>query len=381
MHVQHVLTAWGRVLSGRAPMLSIEITRECPLHCPGCYAYGDSHLSGSQQLKDLTDFKGDDLVRRVLALVDRHKPMHVSLVGGEPLMRRRELDRILPLLARRGVFTLVVTSGVIPLPSDWDALPRLTIAVSVDGLPEHHDVRRAPATYERILRNTAAVTHNVHLTITRPMVQDDGYLDWYMRYWSERPNVRNIWTSVYTPQRGENSPEMLTADERARLAETLPRLAARYPKMTMNPRLARAYAEPPRSPAECTFAQMSVNYTADLRTRVEPCIFGGDPDCSQCGCAVSAGFHCVAEAPLAGPLKVRQIMKSSIAVGSLLGRLRPAFHELRWHSAARPQPVASGRVADASSDQVAPDVSSGQAARSAAASLVQIDTPRSRRAS
>ena len=27
-------------------MLSIEITRECPLSCPGCYAYDDAHLGG-----------------------------------------------------------------------------------------------------------------------------------------------------------------------------------------------------------------------------------------------------------------------------------------------------------------------------------------------
>ena len=32
-------------------MLSIEITRECPLHCPGCYAYGDTHLGGSVTLR------------------------------------------------------------------------------------------------------------------------------------------------------------------------------------------------------------------------------------------------------------------------------------------------------------------------------------------
>lgn len=340
MHVQDVLAAWGRVLTGRAPMLSIEITRECPLKCPGCYAYGDSHLAGEAQLKDLSDFRGDELVRRVLALVERHKPLHVSLVGGEPMMRKRELDQILPELSRRNIFALLVSSGVIPIPGEWSTLPRSTIAISIDGLPVHHDVRRAPATYERILRNTAEITHNVHLTVTRPMVQDDAYLDEYMRFWNQRPNVRHIWTSVYTPQRGEQSAEMLTADERERLGTTLVKLAAKYPKMQMRPGVARAYVEPPANPSECTFAKMSVNYTADLKTRVEPCIFGGDPDCSQCGCAISAGLHWIANLPVQGPVSVQHLIRSSVAIGSVVGRFRPGFRELRWREQ-RIQPIRS----------------------------------------
>jgi MoaA/NifB/PqqE/SkfB family radical SAM enzyme len=355
MQVQDVVVAWGRILTGRAPLLSIEITRECPLHCPGCYAYGESHLAGEAQLKDLTDFKGDELVRRVLALVDRHKPLHVSLVGGEPLMRKRELDQILPALSRRRIFTMLVTSGVIPLPAEWSDLPRVTIAVSIDGLPEHHNVRRAPATYERILRNAGEIRHNVHLTITRPMVQDDAYLDGYMNFWSGRANVRNIWTSVYTPQRGEQSPEMLTPAERERLGETLVLLAAKYPKMLMRPGVARAYVEPPENPRECTFAKMSVNYTADLKTRVEPCIFGGDPDCSQCGCAVSAGFHWMGNLPVKGPLNMRHIVNSSVAIGSVLGRFRPGFRELRWNDKKPVQSITDSPLVQIAKAATAPD--------------------------
>ena len=42
-----ILSAWGKVLGGKTPLLSIEITRDCPLHCPGCYAYGDEHLAAA----------------------------------------------------------------------------------------------------------------------------------------------------------------------------------------------------------------------------------------------------------------------------------------------------------------------------------------------
>src|ERR1700730_3422214 len=128
MTVGELFTAWGSILSGRAPMLSIEITRECPLSCPGCYAYGDAHLGGEKVLRELSDFSGDALVDGVLNLVRAHQPMHVSLVGGEPLVRHRELSAILPALSAMNIFTLVVTSAVIPIPLEWMDLPRLRVA-------------------------------------------------------------------------------------------------------------------------------------------------------------------------------------------------------------------------------------------------------------
>ena len=98
------MAAWGRILTGSVPMLSIEITRECPLSCPGCYAYGDTHLSGGVKLSELSDSRGDALVEGVIDLVRKHKPLHVSLVGGEPMIRHRELSQILPRLSEMGVF-------------------------------------------------------------------------------------------------------------------------------------------------------------------------------------------------------------------------------------------------------------------------------------
>src|SRR5208282_6623994 len=108
---REILSAWGRILTGRVPLLSIEITRECPLSCPGCYAYGDTHLGNEVTLSQLSDLRGDALVEGVLGLVRKHKPIHVSLVGGEPMIRHKELDRILPALSEMGVFALVVTSA------------------------------------------------------------------------------------------------------------------------------------------------------------------------------------------------------------------------------------------------------------------------------
>jgi len=89
MKKSEVVRAWGRILAGRVPSLSIEITKECPLRCPGCYAFDAAHLGGTTQLRELSDYRGDDLVTRVLALIDEMRPLHVSLVGGDPLVRYR----------------------------------------------------------------------------------------------------------------------------------------------------------------------------------------------------------------------------------------------------------------------------------------------------
>ena len=328
---REILTSWGRILTGSVPLLSIEITRECPLSCPGCYAYGDAHLSGGVTLRDLNDKRGDELVEGVLDLVRKHKPMHVSLVGGEPLVRHRELSRILPALSKMSVFTLVVTSAVIPVPAEWMNIPRVRVAVSIDGLPEDHDIRRKPATYARILKNIEGREVNIHWTITRPMLSRPGYLEEYIAFWSARPEVNRIWVSLYTPQIGEQTPEMLLHANRETLAKELPALSSKYPKLLMNEGIARTFLAPPANPDECLFAKMSANYSADFKSRVEPCVFGGNPDCSQCGCAISSGLHWIRSVKVAGPLKVKHFVGGSIAVGLAVNKLRAgSLRPARW---------------------------------------------------
>src|SRR5678809_901164 len=101
--MEGIIPAWGRILRGYRPALSVEITRECPLRCPGCYAYGNDHLGGDVVLRELADFKGQALIDGVLDLVSRHHPLHVSIVGGEPLVRYRGLGVLIPQLTSRGI--------------------------------------------------------------------------------------------------------------------------------------------------------------------------------------------------------------------------------------------------------------------------------------
>jgi MoaA/NifB/PqqE/SkfB family radical SAM enzyme len=335
-----LVRAGWRVLGGSVPLLSIEITRECPLSCPGCYAYGEGHLGAGVTLRELRDFRGDALVDGVLDLVRRHRPMHVSLVGGEPMVRHRELDRILPALSEMGIFAMIVTSGVIPIPARWMEIPRTRVAVSVDGLPEHHNVRREPATYDRILKNIAGRKINVHWVVTRPMLARPGYLEEYVAFWNARPEVDHIWVSLYTPQVNEESPERLSPQDREHVARELPPLGKKYPKLLLPEGVARAFVDPPPNPQGCVFSKMSVNYSADLQSRVEPCVFGGTPDCTQCGCSISSALHWIQQEKIAGPLQVGHLVRASLAVGSAVNRLRNQEHPpSRWQPGAPSGPI------------------------------------------
>ncbi len=160
----------------------------------------------------------------------------------------RELNQILPRLAAKGIYAQLVTSAVRTIPTEWASIPRLQIVVSIDGLQPEHDVRRTPATYDRILKHIKGHQITVHCTVTRQQVRRDGYLDEFVRFWSENPDTRQIWVSLYTPQVGEVSEERLTPADRERVVAALMHLRRLYPKLQMPEGMIRVYAEPPQNP-------------------------------------------------------------------------------------------------------------------------------------
>ncbi|HON01381.1 MAG TPA: radical SAM protein [Acidobacteriota bacterium] len=316
-----IIYAWGRILLGYAPVLSIEITRRCPLSCPGCYAFAPGHVSG-KGLREMTEFTGRQLVDEVLHLVDQNRPLGVFIVGGEPLVRYRELELLLPELVQRGVEVEVVTSAVRPIPQSWSRLPGLGLVVSIDGPREIHDRRRAPATYDRILKNIAGHRIIVHCTITRELAEDPQRLQEFLLYWNGREEVGTIRLSFYTPQLGESSDIALDAELHRQTVELLAHLHPRCPKLRWTAAMAESYLRPPKSPARCIFAQVTDCFSADLRSRVEPCQLGGRPDCTRCGCVAAAGLKAVGDTALLGPLRVGHVFQASLRIGRILRRIR-----------------------------------------------------------
>jgi organic radical activating enzyme len=325
MNTKEVLHAWAGILAGRAPSLSIEITKQCPLRCPGCYAFDAAHLGGTTQLRDLTDFQGDELVARVLSLVDKHKPLHVSLVGGDPMVRYRELDVLLFRLAEYGVYTQIVTSAFRRIPSSWMTLKRLNIVVSIDGLQPEHDARRKPATYDRILNNIKGTRITVHCTITSQIADRPGYLEEFLQFWTSRPEVIKVWFSLFTPQRGATDAEILSPRLRTSVIADLRKLRLKFPRLEMPDSLIKELESPPANPARCIFARTTTTISADLKTAISPCQFGGNPDCEQCGCIASMGLAAVGHHRVVGPITAGDLFFLSDRVGKQWKRLKKPF--------------------------------------------------------
>jgi organic radical activating enzyme len=315
MNKIETLRAWASILAGRTPSLSIEITKECPLRCPGCYAFDAAHLGSQTQLRDLSDFRGEVLVTRVLALIDKHKPLHVSLVGGDPLVRYRELDSLLPQIESRGVHTQVVTSAFREIPVAWMAFKKLNVVVSIDGLQPEHDARRKPATYDRVLKNIKGARVTIHCTITSQIAGRPGYLDEFLGFWCSQPEVAKVWFSIFTPQRGANDPEILTKSQRAAVIGDLQQLRLKYSALDMPESVIRELELPPRNPEECIFARTTRIVSADLQTPITPCQFGGDPDCERCGCIASMGLAAVGHHRVMGRLTAGRLFLASDRLG------------------------------------------------------------------
>ena len=124
---------------------------------------------------------------------------------------------------------------------------------------------------------------------------------------------------------------MLAPEDREFVARRLPLLGKQYPKLLVPEGMARAFVRPPTEPDDCLFSKMSANFSADLRSRVEPCVFGGSPDCSQCGCSISSALHWIRTIRVAGPLKINHFVAGSIGIGSLVNRLRSGLvRPPRW---------------------------------------------------
>ena len=232
VHVARMsVQAWGRILTGYRPNLSIEITKECPLRCPGCYAYGDEHLGGGVTLRGLADYKGDELVDRFMALDRSHRPLHVSIVGGEPLVALPRA-RIDPAAARRARHPHAARDerrAPDPDPNGPACAACRSWSRSTGcSRSTMSGARRRPT----IASSSTSPGTRSPSTARSRVSRCDARATWRSScgLWQANAHTRLIWISLYTPQKGEISAERLTAADRRRVIAELRRLrASRYP--------------------------------------------------------------------------------------------------------------------------------------------------------
>ena len=310
-----IFPAWYKILQGRRPFLSLEITRECPLRCPGCYAYMPDHLGATGPLRTLGDFSGQELVARVLALVKRLRPLHISIVGGDPLVRWRELDILLPnspLWASRSrwspaPFGLSRSSGAISAIFIW-------WSPSMACVPNTTSAARRPRmnASSNTLRGTASpcTARSPGRCCAGPITSRS-----LREFWSDRREVTKIWFSLFTPQQDEAGEERLSPRIASPFSSQLERLRGSFPKIYLPNAVLDGYRHPPDNPESCIFAQATSCVSCDLTTRISPCQFGGQPVCSECGCVASAGLASIGKHKLLSVLPVSDLFRVSKRAG------------------------------------------------------------------
>ena len=113
------------------------------------------------------------------------------------------------------------------------------------------------------------------------------------------------------------SDERLLPADRERVVADLLALRLRYPKLALPKELIAVYAHAARSrPTTASSRATTTTISADLKTRITPCQFGGAPDCSNCGCIASAGLAAVARHRVFGVIPGRiDLLNGSIKVG------------------------------------------------------------------
>jgi hypothetical protein len=91
----------------------------------------------------------------------------------------------------------------------------------------------------------------------------------------------------------------------------------------MDERTLVEFRHPPASPKDCIFARTTLTVSADLKTRITPCQFGGTPDCSQCGCFASMGLAAVGHIKMMPGVTAGQLFAVSELIGRGVSKLRP----------------------------------------------------------
>ena len=266
MEAGAVVQAWGLILQGHRPNLSIEITRECPLRCPGCYAYGDTHLGGDVVLRQLADFKGQELIDGVLDVV-------ASSQAAASVDRRRRAARPVSRARRaaaaaHGAWACTRRSSrarCVRFPRAGRTCRSFRCASRSTGLQPEHDVRRAPATYDRILKHIKGQHVTVHCTITRQQTRP-GYVTEFTDFWAKLAGRQaHLVQPVHAAERRAVAGDAAARGSRSASSTRSRRCIAREPKLhDMRPSVVHGYLHPPQNPDECIFAKTTACLSADL---------------------------------------------------------------------------------------------------------------------
>ena len=278
---------WKRVSRELPIGFSFNLSDRCPIGCD-CYWRAQGRVTEMSDEAVITFFK----TKRDEGF------QHVTIVGGEPYVRPKLLERVTPIIRS----SWVVTSGTTPLL----ALPHTTHFISIDGADAetHNAIRKSKGLFERILQHLAAARSGATFpAYIHSVLNAKNYLQierllrvWkverLLRVWKENELVDGVLFSTMTPikQSGDASLR-LQPPERIWIVRELHRVEKIFGKfLCMSPQMIAAL-HPDRTatqtPENCATAQRILSYDAS-GARIQQCILSEKADCSECGCVITS---------------------------------------------------------------------------------------------
>jgi len=124
--------------------VSINITRQCNLHCKLCLSSSGKSDSGELTTEELFDLI--DQMKKV------DKPL-LAIGGGEPLIRK-DIFQVIAYARMNGIPVSIVTNSLLVTEQTAELLESLdlyTITVSIDGLEKNHDLVRGKGNFKRAI--------------------------------------------------------------------------------------------------------------------------------------------------------------------------------------------------------------------------------------
>ncbi len=288
---------------------SIEITDRCNAGCNYCYVYPSEwnqsqRMAGYLQLSTPEHRQKEQQVFETLARLHRQGIVHVTLIGGEPLLASKIIYRAAELFP----VVWVVTNGAAKHPVN---LPRsVVISVSIDGPPEFHNQIRDPSgffakhEYGNLTGMSAAIARNinqsergafVHITLTKQSLpRFPETVDWLV---TDLNKLRGIMVSGAATT-GSDRPNTLSSDDKQLIKQMIEDAAERYgwQLFPFNQPQVNAYLFNPEyaitDPAQCTVARRVDSIGFDGNS-VGKCVLRDQTDCATCACNLTGLMRAV----------------------------------------------------------------------------------------
>jgi Fe-coproporphyrin III synthase len=258
---------------------SIDVTKKCNLRCKHCYffeqdeAYGDDDRSIEAWEEKLQALKAEKHAWEFPFL-------QCTWVGGEPLLRRRLIERCRQYFR----YNTVVTNGTIPLP-DW---PDVAWYISIDGdEATHEEIRNKKGIYAKAMRNVREhrdlnVTIAYCITKQNAKCVERAVIDW------AKAGARHMTFDFYTPIDTIDHDLWMDFDERDRMLDKLIALKRIYGDFFVLPERAFRLMKSDRAKQvtdNCLFSRKAFALGPQGEPK-EKCMMGPKADCDRCGCVV-----------------------------------------------------------------------------------------------